>query len=489
MSEITQTLPPLPDRAPKQESFNETGIRPNKEESWLNKIGFSTQETINYNLNSGKFNLQETTSFNLPTVHRSKQGKFLTFGSDNKYPDRLLEIYMNSALHGQIINKKVDYIMGTDLIDTKKIPEAQAFIKECNSKGQSLRDIIGKCVKDHEIFGGFAFQVVYSVGSTSSRPEIAELYYIDIMKLRYDEDETHLKLARTWNSNLKAKPEVANPYDPLIATGTTIYYYEGENTRDLYPVPSYIQAVTAAATDVEITTFYYAQVTNGMFPSTLISLFNGIPAEAEKDGIARNITQNFNGARNAGKTMTVFNDPQSTHAASVTPIEANNLDKRFLEMNKTIKDKIYTGHGISPIILGESTPGKLGQSGEINDARQAFQLDYVTPTQQRIIKQFNRVLRVNWPNLELEFEQLPPLTVGFKNESSILPLLTLREARSALKQYGYINDVELQNDAINLDELIPLERLIGLRDKLRETGDPSGENSIDTQNISQNISK
>lgn len=462
-----QILPPLHDIAPKRDSFNDTGIRPNQEESWLNKIAFS---------------LQDTTAFNLPTVHRSKQGKFLTFGSDNKYPDRLLEIYLNSALHGQIINKKVDYIMGNGVIDSNNVPEAKSFIKECNSRGQSLREIIEKCTTDHEIFGGFAFQVVYSQGSTKDRPEIAELYYLDIMKIRYDEDETHLKLARTWNSNVKAKPIFTDPYSPYgsnACTGTTIYYYSGTKTRDLYPIPSYIHAVTAAATDVEITTFYYAQVTNGMFPSTMISLFNGIPSEAEKDGIARNITQNFNGARNAGKTMTIFNDPQSTHAATIEPIEANNLDKRFLEMNKTIKDKIYTGHGISPIILGEATTGKLGQSSEINDARQAFQLDYVGPAQKRILDQFNRVLRVNWPSINIEFEQLPPLTASLTDEKSILPLMTVREARAALKKYGYIEKIELANPDVNLDDLIPLERLPGLRDKLRETGTISGEDPSD----------
>lgn len=396
--------------------------------------------------------------FKLPQMLEAHNGRFITYGDDNQYPGWLVDIYLNSPLNNQIINKKIDYIMGQEIVDESNDPAFAKFLKECNRKGESLGDIVRKCVKDHEIFGGLSFQVVYTKGSTQEEPEIAEIYYTDLAKLRYDVDEYRIKYARTWNMWNRVKTIIFNPYDTLVPTGTTMYYYNGIHTRDLYPIPSYIGGAISIATDVEIGNFYLSQTQNGLFPSILVNMPMGEPTEEEKNDLERRMNKKWRGSTNAGKAMFIFTDPRNTDKSpTITTIEANNLDKRFIEMNKSIENKIFRAHGFNPILLGEQVPGKLGISNEINDARQVFLQDYVEPAQKRILHQFEKVLKVNFPNIKLAIKQLKPLNSILVDEKNFLPFLTMDEARSNLMRAGYVDSIK------PTDELIPVERLAGLR--------------------------
>ena len=55
--------------------------------------------------------------------------------------------------------------------------------KIINATGETIEDVLHKCVFDLHLFGGFAIQVVYNLGG-----EIAELYWADFTKLRISRD-------------------------------------------------------------------------------------------------------------------------------------------------------------------------------------------------------------------------------------------------------------------------------------------------------------
>lgn len=403
--------------------------------------------------NRMEFAIQGAPDFNLPKLLENRQGKYITFGDDNRYPEWLLDLYNNSPLNNAIINTKVDYIMGEGLSDANKDAAVTAFIDKCNQKGESLESVMRKCALDHEIFGGFSFQIVYTRGSTKESPEIAEIYYMDLSKLRYDLDQTHLKYARDWNSYQRIRTIVTKSYDPHDPTGTRIFYYSGTNTRDIYPIPVYRGAVNSIQTDIEISNFHLSQITNGMFPSIMIDFKNGEPTEEEKNNIERRMLQKWGGSTKAGRIFLTFSDPGTDTSPKVTPIEQPDLDKRFVVLQENVEKKIFYGHRFNPLLLGLQTPGKLGLSSEYNDADQIFQNKYVRPTQGRIIDEFEKVLKVNFPNIDLKIAPAKPITALITDEKIIVANMTQDELRQNMQDSGYITDIKPEGELIDLERV------------------------------------
>ena len=70
----------------------------------------------------------------LPTFKENRNGNWIDYGSDNLYPQYLLDVFHHrSNKHKAIINRKVDMTVGNG-IKTPTTPELQKFIK--NTWGQ-----------------------------------------------------------------------------------------------------------------------------------------------------------------------------------------------------------------------------------------------------------------------------------------------------------------------------------------------------------------
>lgn len=392
------------------------------------------------------FSIQQP-SYVRPKVNETKfNGGYMTYGADNKYPEWLLNIYFGSSQHQGIIQRKVDEILGNGLISTSNNAKLKSFIKICNRKGQSLDDVMRKAVNDNEIIGGFSLQIIYGEGSTPEKPIIAELYYVDIAKLRFNKDYTKVLYCRTWNATGTQKVIKYNLYDPTDPTGTKIYYYSGTMTRDWYPIPQYIGSIPAIETAIDIANFNQNTLRNGFFPSLNITFFDGEPTEEEKSYIEKAMQEKWGGTSNTGRFMISYADHDGK-GPLIETIQQPDLDKRFAELKNSVIEDIFIGHRITdPTMFGLAVAGKLGGSKDYTQSYAIFQNVYVRPQRKIFLAVLNNILQ---PVLEgsiesdLSVQDIEPVNNVFTDEGLIASQMTPEEIRKLLKKWGYIETVEV----------------------------------------------
>ena len=68
-----------------------------------------------------------TSNIILPTEEEARNKGFVTWGTDNKYPNYLWDLYLNCATLQSIINGTADFIVGNDVICNARGFESTLF--------------------------------------------------------------------------------------------------------------------------------------------------------------------------------------------------------------------------------------------------------------------------------------------------------------------------------------------------------------------------
>jgi hypothetical protein len=386
-------------------------------------------------------------SYVTPAVREVKfdKGGYMSFGQDNRYPEYLLNIYFGSSQHQGIIQRKVDEIIGEGLQSKTGNADLKKFITQCNIKGQDLYDVFRKIVNDYEIIGGFTLQLIYEEGSTAESPKLAEVYYTDISKYRFNKTYDKVLYSREWNKGQRAKVITYDLYDPLDPTGTKIFYYSGTMTRDWYPIPQYVGAIPAIETAIDIANFNKNTLRNGFFPSVMVNFHDVEPTEEEKGGIERLLTDKFSGTSNTGKFVMNWSGPDGKNGVDIAAIPQPDLDKLFAALKESVIEDIFIAHRITdPSIFGQAIAGKLGTgSGGYNQAYSIFQKVYVRPARRNIFNVFNAILEPIMKNADLECIEIEPINNVFTDEALIVSQMTQQEIRKKIKEAGYIDTIDV----------------------------------------------
>ena len=100
--------------------------------------------------------------------------KYVKYGSNNEFPNDLIELYNNSSTHASCVNAIVEGVIGDGLTANE-----EDYLKRANSHGETWNDIFNKVALDYKLFGSYALEVIYSI----DRSRI-EVYHIDFSFLR-----------------------------------------------------------------------------------------------------------------------------------------------------------------------------------------------------------------------------------------------------------------------------------------------------------------
>ncbi len=346
----------------------------------------------------------------VPLFKEERNKDWILYGEDNCYPEYLTYLFNKSSLHNAIVSSKAFYVFG------------QGFINgdfKVNRLGESLNDIVKKAVLDVELYGGLRFEVCYN-----AMGKISEIFHPDFHTLRKSKDNGWL-FAEEWKQFTRKSDTIpiAN-FNPANYLESQIFSYDEyrPGTR-FYPLPDYIGANNYIETDIEISKFYLSSIRNGMIPSKHIQFFTGEPSEDKKKEIARRYTNKFTGAEKAGSVILEFlSDPAK--ATQITDLSANDLDKMFIELNKTVQQQILSGHLVtSPMLFGIKTEGQLGGNNELRTSYELFNNIYAKPKADAISKEITYLLSFSiWPG-EYELEPTEPVgqQIDIKDVIDMLP--------------------------------------------------------------------
>lgn len=401
----------------------------------------------NYLLNEQGLKAFEFSVQKQPVFKELKQKDWVLWGYSNDYEDREWNnrqpdyyewLYNSSSKHRAIINRKCLFIGGKGLETSDKGLTLQEQI-ELKSFAFKIDDseIVKKLSLNWLKQGGFSYEVV----PTKNGKKI-DAYYINFKNLRrskreYDnqgreKDPTYF-YTEDWSSR---KPE-DNPdftefhiwkwgEEPTDKNKRYIVYYSDDD-ECLYPYPEYTAAVPYIAADYEVGNFVYNNTKNGFTPGWLVQFNNGEPSPDQKAEIVARFKDRLQGSDGDNVTFSFNEDKEQ--GVEITPLNPNGQDDRYVNLNKQIREEIFSGHTIDPIVVG--LKGETGFNNNADEKRVAiedFQNYYVSGKQQILERHINAIRSFNEIKGEVYIQRLDPIQ-EIVSEQELAEILTLNERR------------------------------------------------------------
>jgi hypothetical protein len=337
---------------------------------------------------------------------------FIQYGLYNDFPEYLIYLFNNSAINNTAIHATVDAIVGEGLVSNQS-----HLLDEANNEGESWNDLFKKTALDYKLYGGFAWEVIWS----KDRTRIAEVYHVDFSWLRAKEKNERGKIPGYYISDEWAEkyrfgggmglynqaastgilPDL--PYLPVFnakkkdAEPKQIFVYNPYRPgQRYYPLPDYVGALRVIDLDSEVDNFHISNIKNGLAPSLAITTFTNADIDQRND-IEAMLRLQYQGSGNAGQLMYMDVDSPE-NAPQITPINGNGSDDYYIAINDMVREKILTAHRItSPEIFGIMTPGKLGGKDEVTDAYLLFLNTVIRPYQQILLSEVENFLHLMFP--------------------------------------------------------------------------------------------
>ena len=402
-------------------------------------------------------NLETSTA---PVVAEARGRDWIEYGDANGdwrnlYPQFLIDLYYSSSISAAIINATSEMISGKDLIiedeeerDLEARVKLQHFLDSANSN-ETLHEVLVKASFDFKLQGGFALNIVYS----QDRTQIAEVYHVDVSKLRCAKPDefgktTGYYISSDWTNTRQNKPYYVPAFNPNDRTSANQILYAGLYSPNMnsYYIPDYVSCNNWALIDGKVSEFHLQNVSNGFSGSYMISFANGIPTAEERNDIERSLASKFTGENNAGKFILTFSDDK-TRVPEITPISPSDLDKQFLALQELLVSNITSGHRItSKTLMGlDSGNGFSSNADELNSAANFYHNTVIVNFQNRILKVLSKIFKVNDMDMPVQFVQLKPITTKFTNQD-LAAVLTPNEIREEMGYEPLDIDVEVRED-------------------------------------------
>lgn len=328
--------------------------------------------------------VSETKEIPQPTISQRSDG-WLAWGKDNKYANYLFYLYEHSSQFSSIASSMKDYILGDEVTNNTNM-------KTINRKGETFNDLLEKITLDYIIYGGFAFQVVRNrLGA------IAELNYIDFRTARTNEDEDKIYINKSWKYDIAKRRTQTKVYERFMR-GTkqpnSIYYYKGHITREEYPVPMYMAAITSLEISTQIANYHLSNILNNFTPSAVINFNSGSNLSEDVMQEAEDMVyEKFSGTSNAGKIIISFNDSKD-NATTIERLQDDGLDNKYQNLATSVKADIYSAFRINECLVGLNKETGFSKT-EFSEAFTLYNKTVIRPIQQDLIDALETVFGEN----------------------------------------------------------------------------------------------
>ena len=265
------------------------------------------------------------------------------------------------------------------------------------------------------MFGGFFIEVIWS----NDRTVISKLNAIPFEECRIavnqdDDSEIGIFHSYDWSNTRKKKntPEFIPRYNYLTRAEEPrqIYWCFTFTGSDTYPRPDYWSAINYIELDKQISIFHINQISNGLFPSTIINFYNGQATPEQKQQMMMDWENKMSGARNAGKVVMFFNE-RDQPKTEITPFPVNDADKQYQLMDTTATQKIITAHRVTtPLLFGiRETSGFGSNKDEMTTGLEIFNKQVIEPYQAKINDSITELLSNQMPGVSFEIVPNTPL--------------------------------------------------------------------------------
>ena len=363
-------------------------------------------------------------------IEKQKAGQtWISWGDDNAYPQFLIGLYYNSSIHQGIVNSKVKYIASSGLDSQTNDIQKWELIKKNGNAPFSLDEISLMVTKDFELLDSFA--ILFRKNPIS---KFWDMHHVSTELIRKGEDSSFFYYSENWKERNQTEEKtgfktIKNIEDLSLEDKECLLYVSSRSkqhildektgllTKSVYPIPSYSGAIKSIMASIEMNYFRYSEVVNSFKGGTMINIPTGAPDnEHDKKKLIAQLKGDASDRDKQGGIVVTFSRG-SENAPTVTQINGNNLDQRYLLTQESIIDDIMVGHSvISPTLFSIKTAGQLGGSQELETAYQLFMNNYALE-RQKIITDALQYAHYTLNNFYGEiFFQNKPLNLSGKTE-------------------------------------------------------------------------
>ena len=376
---------------------------------------------------------------NKPPVFKEERGKdYIVYGTEapwkNLYPDYLVELYNTSGKHNAIINGKTNYISGRGWKVDETVRTLQDKVKLenfINNVGNdSLFELTKKIVKDNELYGGYALEVIVTKDGKG-----LIINHIDFGYIRVGVEEDTYFYTDDWASRKPTSNEDFETLTPFPFDGSAvrgeryICYYKSyrPNLRE-YPLPNYVSGVPYIAADYEVANYVLNNTKNGYSGGTIWNFHNGQPTEKAQSYIKKQIKNKHHGSNNAGEPVIIF-DEGKDKGVEIISTNPNGQDDKFINLNQQIQDEIFTAHGVdASVFIKTIDTGFSNNADELRVAIEAMNSSYIEPNQRLYEKLFNDFAVLLGMPSGLRIKKVAPISTPL-SETALTAVMTTAEIR------------------------------------------------------------
>jgi len=366
--------------------------------------------------NNTEISVIHLAEFNLPAVTETASKDWIQFGTDNMYPQYLLELYNGSSINNAIIKgvSAMIYGEGLDATDKQDSEEhKEQWLRLTSLLGHSQKDLLKCLAFDLKLFGMCYVNTIWN----KPRTKIVEMYHIPAQYIRSGKTDGYGNVneyyySADWTNTRKHKPRTYKAFDEKDRTSASqvLCIKDYSPGSYYYSLPDYQGSTSYIQLDMEIAQFHLSNIKSGMFPSMAVNFANGVPTREERRTIERQINSKFGGSGNAGKILITFNDGKDT-APEIVPINANDNSDSYQFLSTETTQKVLTGHRVtSPLLFGVKGDGSgFGNNAdELRDSFSLFSNTVIKPFQNTLLEGLQAIFTICDINLDLYFKSLKP---------------------------------------------------------------------------------
>lgn len=377
-------------------------------------------------------------------IQRSKPWVF--WGGDNLYPNDLIRMADNSALHSAILNTKAKMIAGDGIIfDGNK---AESILEAATEEWGGLNKTIEQIATDVAFSSSLNLNVQFDRAKKIHTIKHSDFSYLrsgkmDLETRRVQEywHSTRWDLA-TNKRNYSKDDEIYKPIEMLAFNtdrrneevsklhGQIITSKRYSPSVLYYAKPSYLGATNYIDVAAKIANFHKSQLDNGMMGNMHIHLKQDLTDPKKRIGVLKELNEQYAGTENAGRILLTYGVGE-TNIPIVTQIQSNDAHQQLALLNDKVNQEIVSAHGIPRVLTQLDVKSGLGGL-ETTEAIDMFQTLQITPEQQLIEDTFNKILKFNGVDEKIKIEPLTPSSLILSDELMKLST-TVNEMREIRK--------------------------------------------------------
>ena len=218
--------------------------------------------------------------------------------------------------------------------------------------------------------------------------DVAEIYNVDMLKLRSDEKNEIFYYCDDW-TKWGAKALVYPKFGADDKNPSSIFYYKGLS-RSVYPTPPYNAALIPCELERAINEFHINNINNGFMSNLVINFNNGQPNEQQKEEIERDVNEKFSGYQNAGRILISYND-SAENATTIERLSGDDFDEKYEALAKRSRTQIFTAFRANPNLFGIPNENNGFSQEEYQSSFNLYNRTAVRPRQMELVDAFDKI--------------------------------------------------------------------------------------------------